>query len=92
MVLLEGLGNAFVAIPNPVFAVIHLVTAIAGFYFAFKMKDNAMYLWGFVLYGLTGLMYTLVHFDLLHPYAVHVLESVLVFIAILMIGFGMSKK
>lgn len=92
MAFLDGLGQALSAIPNPVWAVVHLVTALVAFWFAYKAKNNAKWMWAFVLYGVTGLMYTLVHYGQVNNYATHILESVLVFVAIILFGMSAMKK
>ncbi len=92
MVFLDGLGAAFKLVPDPVWAVVHLVTAIVAFYFTTKVKENKQLLWAFVLYGVTGLLFTLVHFGKADFYATHVLESVLVFVAIILFGMSKMKK
>ena len=89
---LEGLGAAFHKIPDQVWAAIHLVTALAAFWFAYKLKDNKNWLWAAVLYGITGVLYTFVHFGQLDAYATHILETVLVFVAFLIFGMGALKK
>ena len=91
MAFLDGLGQALSAIPNPVWAVVHLVTAIVAFWFAYKSK-NKQWMWAFVLYGVTGVLYTLVHYGQVNNYATHIIESVLVFIAFVMIGMSAMKK
>lgn len=92
MVLLEGLGAAFRLIPDPVWAAVHLVTALTGFWFAYKLKDNKMFMLGFTLYGITGVLYTLVHFGQVDSYATHILESVLVFAGAIAVGTTLIKK
>lgn len=92
MAFLDGLGQAFSAIPNSVWAVVHLVTALAAFWFAYKSKDNAKWMWAFVLYGVTGVLYTLVHFGQVNNYATHIIESVLVFVAFVLVGMSAMKK
>ena len=92
MVFLEGLGTALHSIPDMVWAVVHLVTALVAFLFAVKAKDNAQWMWAFVLYGVTGVLYTLVHFGQVDAYATHILESVLVFVAFILVGMSAMKK
>lgn len=92
MALLDGLGQVFSAIPNPVWAVVHIVTAVAAFWFAYKAKDNPQWMWAFVLYGITGVLYTLVHFGQVNNYATHIIESVLVFVAFILVGMSAMNK
>lgn len=92
LVYLEGLGTALGQVPGVVWEAVHLLTAIVGFWFAYKLKDNKTLMWAFVLYGLTGILNTLVHLNLLHSYAVHIVESVLVFVAVVLVGTSMTKK
>lgn len=92
MAFLDGLGQVLSAIPNQVWAVVHLVTALVAFWFAYKAKGNAMWMWAFVLYGVTGLLYTLVHFGQVNNYATHIIESVLVFVAFILVGTSAMKK
>lgn len=92
MVFLEGLGAAFRLIPDSIWAGVHLLTALVAFWFAYKLKDNKMFMWGFVLYGITGVLYTLVHFGKVDSYATHILESVLVFVAAIFVGTTLMKK
>ena len=88
----DGLGQALSAVPNNLWAVIHLVTAIVAFWFAYKLKNNAKWMWAFVLYGITGALYTLVHFGQINNYATHIIESVLVFVAFILVGMSALKK
>lgn len=92
MVYLEGLGAALGQVPDVVWEAVHLLTAVVGFWFAYRLKDNKALMWAFVLYGLTGLLNTLVHLNQLHSYAVHIIESVFVFVAVLLIGTNAAKK
>jgi len=92
MAFLDGLGQALSAIPNNIWAVVHIVTALVAFWLAYKLKDNAKWMWAFVLYGITGVLYTLVHFGQVNNYATHIIESVLVFIAFILIGLSATKK
>ena len=90
--VLEGLGTAFKAIPDSAWGIIHLVTALVAFWFAYKSKDNKQWMWAFVLYGITGVLYTFVHFGQVDSYATHILETVLVFVAFIMVGMSAMKK
>ncbi len=92
MAFLDGLGQALSAIPSTVWAIVHLVTALVAFWFAYKAKDNKQWMWAFVLYGITGVLYTLVHFGQVNNYATHIIESVLVFVAFVIIGMSAMKK
>ena len=92
MAFLDGLGQALSAIPNNIWAVVHLVTALAAFWFAYKSKGNNQWMWAFVLYGVTGVLYTLVHFGQVNNYATHIIESVLVFVAFVLVGMSAMKK
>ena len=92
MAMLDGLGQALSAVPNPVWTVIHLVTAVVAFWFASKSKGNNNLMWAFVLYGITGLLYTLVHLGQINNYATHIIESVLVFVAFILVGLSASKS
>ena len=91
MAILDGLGQALALIPNQVWAIVHLVTALVGFWFASKSKGNKNLMWAFVLYGITGVLYTLVHYGQVNNYATHILESVLVFVAFILVGVSTSK-
>ncbi|MBI3035305.1 hypothetical protein HYY71_03195 [Candidatus Woesearchaeota archaeon] len=92
MAFLDGLGQALSAVPNQLWAVVHLVTALVAFWFAYKSKGNQQWMWAFVLYGVTGVLYTFVHFGQVNNYATHILESVLVFVAFILIGMSAMKK
>lgn len=92
MVALDGLGQAFSAVPTQAWAVIHFLTALTAFWFAYKLKNNKNWLWAAVLYGITGVLYTFVHLGQLNNYATHILETVLVFAAFLIFGMGAMKK
>ena len=74
------------------FVIIHLITAAAAFYYSSKLKSHNKVMWAFVLYGITGLLYTMVHLGWIDNYFTHVTETVLVFIAFLMIGMSMTKR
>ncbi len=93
--LLKPIGDfLYSVVPNTGWAIVHLVTALVGFYFAYKLKDNAKWMWGFVLYGIGGLLYTTVHLNLgiIDNGTTHLVESVLVFVAIILLGMGAMKK
>ena len=86
MVFLAGLGTTLAGLPPMLWTVVHLATALAGFWFAYKFKDNAGYMWGFTLYGVGALLYTFVHMGSVDAGATHYVETVLVFVAILLFG------
>ena len=93
--LLKPLGDfLYGLVPNTGWAVIHLVTALVAFYFAYKAKDNAKWMWGFVLYGIGALLYTTVHLNLglIDNGTTHLVESVLVFVAVVLFGMGAMNK
>lgn len=92
MVYLDGLGKVFGAVPDPVWTLVHLVTALVAFWFASKAKENKQLMWAFVLYGVTGVLYALVHLGQVNSYTIHILESVLVFIAFIIVGMSVTKK
>ena len=85
-----GIG-IFSNIPDVAFVVIHLFTFLAGIYFATKAKGNTKVMGAFALYGFTGLMYALVHLGSIDGYFTHVIETVLVFVAIILIGLSWGK-
>ena len=93
--LLKPLGDFLYSVVPPAgWAVVHLVTAVVGFYFAYKVKYNAKLAWGFVLYAIGGLLYTTVHLGLglIDNGTTHLVESVLVFVAVILFGMGFAKK
>ena len=93
--LLKPIGDLLYGlVPNVGWAIVHLVTALVGFYFAYKVKDNAKWMWGFVLYGIGALLYTTVHLNLgiIDIGTTHLVETVLVFVAIILFGMGAMKK
>ena len=92
MAFLDGLGQALSAVPNNIWAAVHLVTAVVAFWFAYKAKNNTKWKWAFVLYGITGVLYTSVHFGQVNNYATHIIESVLVFVAFILVGMRVMKK
>ena len=92
MAFLGSLGAALGKVPNPVWAAVHLVTALVGLWFAFKAKENKLLMWGFILYAIPALLYTFVHYSLVDSYATHILESVLVFIAVILFGVATTQK
>ena len=93
--LLKPLGDLLYQIVPPAgWAVVHLVTALVGFYFAYKVKNNPKWMWAFVLYGIGALLYTTVHLGLglIDNGTTHLVESILVFVAIILLGTGAMKK
>ena len=93
--LLKPVGDIlYRVIPPTGWAVVHLVSALVGFYFAYKVKDNAKWMWAFVLYGIGALLYTSVHLGLglIDNGTTHIVESVLVLVAIILFGMGAMKK
>ena len=82
---LAGLAPIFALLPSAGWGVVHLITALAAFWIAFKLKENSTWMWAYTLYGLTGLLYTGVHFGYVDNGATHYLESVLVFVAFVML-------
>jgi len=93
--LLKPIGDfLYGLVPNVGWAIVHLVTALVGFYFAYKVKDNAKWMWGFVLYGIGALLYVTVHLGmgLIDNGTTHLVETVLVFVAIILFGTAAIKK
>ena len=93
--LLKPVGDfLYGVVPNAGWAIVHLITAVAGFYFAYKVKGNAQMMWAFVLYGIGALLYTTVHFGmgLIDTGTAHLVETVLVFVAVILIGMSATKK
>ena len=93
--LLKPIGDLLYGIvPNAGWAIVHLVTALVGLYFAYKIKKNAKLMWGFVLYAIGGVLYTTVHLGmgLIDNGTAHLVESVLVFVAVLLFGTSLMKK
>ena len=89
--LLKPIGDFLYGIvPNVGWAIVHIITALVGFYFAYKVKHNAKLMWGFVLYGIGALLYTTVHLGLgiIDNGTTHLVETVLVFVAIILFGMG----
>ena len=92
--LLKPIGDVLYGlVPNTGWAVIHIVTALVGFYFAYKVKRNVKWMWAFVLYGIGALLYATVHLGLgiIDIGTTHLVETVLVFVAILLFGSAMKK-
>lgn len=92
--LLKPIGDLLYGlVPNVGWAIVHLITALAGFYFAYKVKDNSKWMWAFVLYGIGALLYTTVHLGLglIDNGTTHLVETVLVFVAIILFGMGAMK-
>ena len=93
--LLKPIGTfLYTVVPPAGWAAVHLITAIVGFYFAYKVKSNAKWMWGFVLYGIGALLYVTVHLNLgyIDNGTTHLVESVLVFVAVILFGMGAMKK
>lgn len=93
--LLKPIGDfLYGVVPNTGWAVIHLATALVGFYFAYKAKDSAKLMWGFVLYGIGALLYVTVHLalGLIDNGTAHLVETVLVFAAVILFGTAAMKK
>ena len=92
--LLKPVGTfLYTAVPPMGWALVHLVTALVGFYFAYKLKKNAKWMWGFVLYGIGALLYMTVHLGLglIDNGTTHLVETVLVFVAVILFGMGMKR-
>ena len=92
--LLKPIGDVLYGlVPNTGWAVVHLVTALVGFYFASKVKHHVKWMWAFVLYGIGALLYTTVHLGLgiIDQGTAHLVETALVFVAILLFGSAMKK-
>ena len=93
--LLKPIGDLLYGlVPNSGWAIVHLITALVGFYFAYKVKGNAKWMWGFVLYGIGALLYTTVHLGLglIDNGTTHLVETVLVFVAVILFGMSAMKK
>lgn len=93
--LLKPIGDfLYSVVPNTGWAVVHLITALAGLYVASKVKHNAKLVWAFVLYAISALLYTSVHFGLgiIDQGTAHLVESVLVFVAIILFAMVVKKK
>ena len=92
--MLKPLGDfLYSVVPNTGWAALHIITALVGFYFAYKVKHHAKWMWAFVLYGIGALLYTTVHLGLglIDNGTAHLVETVLVFVAILLFGSAMKK-
>ena len=92
--LLKPIGDfLYSAVPNNGWAVVHIITALVGFYFAYKLKHHVKWMWAFVLYGIGALLYATVHLGLgiIDNGTTHLVETVLVFVAILLFGSAMKK-
>ena len=93
--ILKPVGDfLYKIVPAAGWAVVHLLTALVGLYFAYKVKDNAKWMWGFVLYSIGALLYVTVHLgmSLIDINTTHLVETVLVFVAIILFGMGAMKK
>lgn len=77
----------FTWVPNPVWIVVHAVTVLAALYFlSSAVKKNCKELaWAFGLYAVGAVLYTLVHLGAVDNYTTHILESVLVFVAVILV-------
>ena len=93
--VLKPIGDFLYSIVPPAgWAVVHVITALVGFYFAYKVKNNAKWMWAFALYGIGALLYATVHLGLglIDNGTAHLVETVLVFVAVLLIGNSAMKK
>jgi hypothetical protein len=84
----------FTWIPNHAFTAIHAVTAVVALVFLVKAAKagRAALAWAFGLYAVgSGVLSMLVHFGLFDLYALHVVESVLVFVAFILVSAGMRQ-
>lgn len=80
----EGL---FSAVPNMIWVIVHLVTALVALYFLVKTKEgDKMLTWAFGLYLVAGVLYTLVHLGYVDNYTTHILESVFMLVAFVLVG------
>ena len=92
--LLKPIGDLLYGlVPGTGWAVVHIVTALVGFYFASKVKHHAKRMWAFVLYGVGALLYATMHLGLgvIDNGNAHLVETILVFVAILLFGSAMKK-
>ena len=83
MAIGEGL---FSAVPNTVWVVVHAITALVGLYYLTKSRSDSTLMWVFILYVVSGVLFVLVHLGQVDMYTTHILESVFMFIAIILIG------
>ncbi|HSU73003.1 MAG TPA: hypothetical protein VLJ21_04095 [Candidatus Binatia bacterium] len=89
MAIGEGL---FSAIPNMAFVVIHAVAALVALYYLFKSSGgDKMLTWAFVLLAVSAALYALVHLAVVDQYTTHVLESVFMLIATILVGVHAVK-
>ena len=88
MAIGEGL---FSAVPNTVWVVVHAITVLVGLYYLTKAKSDTMLMWAFILYTVSGVLYTLVHLGYVDSYTTHILESVFMLIAFVLVGMHAVK-
>jgi hypothetical protein len=80
-------AGIFTAVPAMVWTVVHIVTALVGLYYLTKSKGgDKMLTWAFVLYIVSGVLYSLVHLNYVDSYTTHILETVFMLIAFVLIG------
>lgn len=86
-----GVG-LFSGIPDIAFVVIHTIAALVALYYVFKTKGgDAMLTWVFVLLAVSAALYALVHLDYVDGYTTHVLESVFMLVATILVGVHAVK-
>ena len=93
--LLKPIGDfLYGLVPNAGWGIIHFVTVLVGLYFAYKVQKNKRFMWAFVLYGIGAILYVTAHFNLglADIGTAHLLETVLVFVAVILFGIGSMKK
>lgn len=62
-----------------------VIAALAFLARAAKEPGHKYMAWALALYGIGGLLYTLVHLGAVDNYTTHILESVLVFVAFILL-------
>ena len=73
-------------VPNAVWVVVHLATLLVGLYYLTKARADKGLLWAFILYMVAVLLYTLVHLGAIDNFTTHIVETVLVLVAFILVG------
>ena len=76
----------FNGVSSFVWLVLHSVAALVGVYFLVKLHLDKQLTLAFILYVITSALFVLVFLDILDLFLVHVLSTVILLIAIILIG------
>ena len=78
--------NLFNGIPNIIWIFVHAIAALVGIYFLITLHLDKKITWALILYAVSASLFVLVFFDIIDLLAVHVISTVFLLVAFILVG------